>query len=77
MGKIYQRPLQESEDAMKKTSLAQLSAGPQPATDLIIAGAMSGVSERTLKRAKKTLGVVSIKGEGIWQWSLPVLSGEA
>lgn len=56
-----------------------LSAGPRPATEVRQAALAAGISERTLERAQKELGVVHLrlddgkrrKGGGEWTWQLP------
>lgn len=51
-----------------------LSCGSVPSDELLKEAKRSGISDRTLHRAKKTLGVVSrrIGGkDGKWQWELP------
>jgi putative DNA primase/helicase len=52
---------------------AYLEAGPMPADKVTAAAEANGISDRTLKRAKKTLRVVSEKDEfrGGWTWRLP------
>ncbi len=62
---------QQSLDIACAWLLAQLSAGPQPATNLQIAAAVEGIADRTLARAKKRLGVESTKKKDHWVWSLP------
>jgi len=50
-----------------------LNEGPAKVTELIKNAKACGISERTLKRAKKDLGVESYKREfdGNWSWRLP------
>jgi hypothetical protein len=57
----------------KEFLLRLLAQGPRPATDVVAEAEQEGISERTLKRAKKDLGVRSNKGEMTsgWEWSLP------
>jgi putative DNA primase/helicase len=55
-----------------------LDEGAVPANEVIREARKAGVSDRTLNRAKKVLGVVSMKGlfrEG-WKWSLPTKQEE-
>lgn len=53
--------------------LIQLKREPQPNKQLEKDASAAGISTITLRRAKKKLGVVSIKKEdGRWYWSLPV-----
>lgn len=55
--------------ALLKNSLA---TGPQDASTVLAAAARQGISERTLVRAKKELGVESRKkGTEGWEWVLP------
>ena len=49
----------------------QLSAGPQSAANIQIAATVERISERTLNRAKKRLGVESVKEGDHWFWSIP------
>ena len=44
---------------------------PQPAKDLLKAAKSDGISEKTLRRAKKDLGVISKQVERAWVWMLP------
>ena len=49
-----------------------LAAGPQDASTVLAAATARGISERTLDRAKKELGVESRKkGTAGWEWVLP------
>lgn len=50
-----------------------LSGGPRPSDEVVRDGEAQGVSERTLKRARKDLGVISTKRgfPGTWYLSLP------
>lgn len=59
----------EAEDFLK----VELADGPRLASEVSEAADGLGISERTLKRARKDLGVVSEKSgyQGAWQWSLP------
>ncbi|ARN80922.1 AAA family ATPase [Methylocystis bryophila] len=54
-----------------------LAAGPKAAKEVEAEAKGAGHSERTIRRAKKALAVVAIKGRsapsGAWTWSLPVL----
>ncbi len=57
-----------------------LADGAQPTNATVRAAKQEGISERTLKRAKETLGVLSQRrntagserGAGAWEWSLPL-----
>ena len=46
-------------------------AGPQAASEVIKAGKSDGIAEKTLRRAKKDLGVLSVQQERQWSWQLP------
>ena len=52
-----------------------LASGPEAANDVMERGKQGGYSERTLKRAKKGLGVQSVKSgedeDQKWYWHLP------
>ena len=49
-----------------------LGSGPCPANEVISAAGKAAISERTLTRAKKEIGVGSAKQtDGKWVWSLP------
>jgi hypothetical protein len=57
----------------KEFLLSVLAQGPRPAKDVMAEAGQEGISERTLKRAKKELNVRSDKPQmnGGWEWSLP------
>jgi putative DNA primase/helicase len=60
--------LAEAEDVLRDL----LSSGPRLAGDVIREGAAAGVAERTMKRARQVLGVVTRKrGLVGWEWTLP------
>jgi hypothetical protein len=55
---------------------AELALGPQPVSTLKQSAQRLGITDATLKRAKKKLGLAAervggVAGEGHWQWSLP------
>ena len=52
-----------------KTTLAY---GPVAAVDIMLKAEEQGISEKTLKRAKSALGVISIKRGGQWFWDMPI-----
>jgi len=54
-----------------------LAEGPRPARDIYAEAEAAGISKRTLKRAKKSLGVTSHKEgmDGPWLWELPDSKG--
>jgi len=70
-GKSGDEPGQKSE--AKDWLKAFLGEGEKPAADILKEGSKIGVSEKTIRRAKKELGIVSSKGEfsGVWSWALP------
>jgi hypothetical protein len=56
-----------------------LADGPVPASDIIEDAEDAGISEKTLRRAKKLLGVIAYRegeagkrGAGRWLWKLPI-----
>jgi putative DNA primase/helicase len=59
----------------KEFLLQRLEAGPVKADDVIDEAKQEGIAERTLKRAKKELGIKSRKTparfDGAWTWELP------
>jgi len=56
----------------------QLAAGPQPFSQIQAAYHAAGLSERTIRRAKKHLAIRSTRPPGTteWHWSLPVEDGQ-
>jgi len=52
---------------------SMLDAGPRSAGDILTDAKRAGIAEKTLRRARKLLGVTSSKAgfAGGWQWSLP------
>ena len=48
-----------------------LRDGPVAAAKLYEDGRLAGYNERTLRRAKESLGVVTVNRNGKWYWSLP------
>ncbi len=53
--------------------LALLQEKPRSADDIKAEFDGAGISEKTMKRAKAKLGVVSRKGKSGWSWALPEL----
>jgi hypothetical protein len=59
-----------------------LTEGPVPAHEIIHDAEDAGIAEKTLRRAKKLLGVVAYReseagerrGVGRWLWKLPTLT---
>lgn len=62
----------------KRWLAEMLADGPQPATQIIRAAREIGIAERTLNRAKKSLGVLAEKAgfEGGWSWRLPPMTAK-
>ena len=58
--------LDEAEDFLRDL----LSEGPMPASEVFAIAGDSGISEKTLKRAKKAADIVTFKKDGRWFWSL-------
>lgn len=68
------RPISQQEAAVTFL-LALLQSEPLPAEQVLEQARLNGHSERTIKRAKTTLGINSVKkatSGGSWFWSLPV-----
>jgi hypothetical protein len=61
--------VQEAEDFLKEL----LKDGPTPSSEVYKQGAENKISERTLKRAKKALGVKSFKKEDTWFMKLETI----
>lgn len=49
-----------------------LAFGPVAAVEIMLKAEEQGISEKTLKRAKSVLGVISIKRGGQWYWDMPI-----
>lgn len=49
---------------------SRLASGPVPAADVLAGAQRLGVSERTLRRVKRALGVRSVRLSGCWAWAL-------
>lgn len=73
MDEIISAPKKPTQRADAKEFLEQILApGPQDASAVYVAAKARGISERTLDRAKKELGVGSRKkGTDGWEWVLP------
>ena len=54
----------------------QPSGGRRPVAGIEIAAVMEGISKATLRRAKKTLGVISEQRDGGWHWELPAINAQ-
>jgi hypothetical protein len=59
-------------EAAVKLLRRELAFGECSAVEMFIIAEKSGISERTLKRAKFLLGVRSVKRGIVWYWSLPI-----
>lgn len=46
-----------------------LADGPRPAAELVAAAAQDGISEATLRRAKRELGIKAIRDRKGWAWT--------
>jgi len=73
------RPPDQAEGSLEyatKWLKTQLQAGPMKAIDIQKNARAEGISDRTLKRAKQRLGVISTKEDfsGAWIWSLTPIS---
>ena len=58
----------------KEFLLDRLTDGPAKQEDILAEAAASDIAEKTLRRAKKDLGIKSNKGKGLdnnWTWELP------
>ena len=51
---------------------ATLMYGSVPAVEIMLSAEAQGISEKTLKRAKSALGVISVKRGGKWFWEMPI-----
>ena len=60
----------KSETAVR-IMINMLSSGPKKASEIIMSIQKQGISERTIKNAKKMIGIVSIRKMKTWYWSLP------
>ena len=48
-----------------------LAHGPKKATNITEEIMKHGISDRTIKNAKRSIGIVSTRKSGLWYWSLP------
>jgi putative DNA primase/helicase len=55
--------------------LALLADGPMEATEILGEFDQAGISERTMKEAKKSLAINSVRKGKVWYWSLPARDG--
>jgi len=49
-----------------------LAKGPVPAADMEQMADEQGISYKTFKRAKETIGVISVQRNRKWYWELPI-----
>jgi len=61
----------QSKTVQVEDMLRELLETPVPATEVFRRAEALGISERTVKTAKKNLGIVSEKVGGLWRWKLP------
>ena len=61
----------QTKTVQMENELRELLKKPMPAYQVYEHADKIGISERTVKTAKKNVGVVSTKANGHWQWSLP------
>lgn len=68
-------------DEAKEYLADALQSGPKPVTDLLKGARAQGISERTLRRAKKDMGIEKQKqgfgDSGQWVWELPKMATDA
>ena len=75
--KAPENPREETQaDKAGDLLLALLAKGPVKAADVEAEMEGAGLSYRTAKRAKDSLGIVSIKKAGAWWWGLPTKTGD-
>ena len=71
-GEAPEEPQQESQrDKAADLLLTLLREEPVLASEVYAEGEGAAIGKNTLKRAKKALGVVAVRKEGHWWWSLP------
>lgn len=76
-GAVPEVPRTEKQGSKAMEFLRELlSRQPVLATDLFAQGQLAGFAEITLRRAKTDLGVVVVKRDGRWYWSLPAEQGD-
>ncbi len=68
---ISQQPKRSSLDEAVDFVMKALQDGDQPAKTIERDALRAGISERTLKRAKKELGIRSEKQGDEWFWKMP------
>lgn len=66
----------QNKTAQMEQGLRELLKKPMKAYQVYEHAEKLGISERTVKTAKKNVGVVSQKVNGQWEWSLPHQPGE-
>lgn len=71
-GDVPEEPREESQrEKAADLILALLRPGPMRSTDVYAEGEGAGFSMVMMKRAKKALGVIAVREEGVWWWALP------
>lgn len=71
-GDAPQEPrLETQRDKAADLIISLLNKGPRLATEMYEEAEGMGLSTASMKRAKKALGVVAVRNEGHWWWSLP------
>ena len=61
----------QSKTVQGEELLRELLETPVPANEVFRRAEALGISERTVKIAKKNLGIVSEKAGGVWRWKMP------
>jgi len=61
----------QSKTVQVEEMLRELLESPIPAAEVFRRAEALGISERTVKIAKKNLGIVSEKVGGVWRWRVP------
>ncbi len=59
-----------------RTIISMLSSGPMNANKVAQCISEQGISERTIKYAKKAIGIESFRKNGQWFWRLPTKDGK-
>lgn len=64
-------PGQDEREVAKQFLLDELTDGPKSASRLKSKAEARAISASTLDRARKELGIITVKDGKIWFWSLP------
>ena len=71
------RPLQVQTKTMQmEDELRRFLTQPRPAEEVLALAKQLGISERTLKIAKRNLGILSERRADQWLWRLPEQEGK-